>query len=408
MITLHDIQEAQERIRAHLLETPCVFSSHLSEKVGARVYLKLENAQRTGSFKERGALNRLLSLSESEKKRGVVTASAGNHAQAVAYHATKLGIVSTIFMPQCTPIIKATRTEGFGANVRFVGENYDDTQQAALEYAVESGAVYVHAYDDDLVIAGQGTLALELMTQIPDLDVMVTPVGGGGLIAGIAMALNALKPSVRVVGVEPGNLMSMKSAIDAHALVSLPAAATLADGIRVRRVGHKTYEICSKLVHEWAGVSDDEIARAILFLLEEQKTIAEGAGAAGVAALFDGRIKDLKNKTICVVIGGGNIDANLLSQVIERGMIESGRLVKLAINLHDRPGELGELLTQIGKARANVMEVHHERAFGAAIWNDVEVDLVLETRGKKHIAEILSLIRSKGYAVLAKGSQGEG
>jgi threonine dehydratase len=399
MITQGDLQEARQRVSSKLPPTPVVFSPMLSAETGAQVFLKLDNFQRTGSFKERGALNCLLTLTDEQKKNGVVTASAGNHAQAVAYHATQLGLQSTIFMPVTTPLLKLSRTEAFGAKIIISGENYDEAHEAASEFAREHGAFYVHAYDDERIVAGQATAGFEMLEQIPDVDVLVVPVGGGGLISGIALAVESLKRDVRVVGVETNVLPSMKAALERGAPFQLPAAPTLCDGIRVRKVGQINFDICKRLVRDFATVTDNEVALAILHLMEQEKLVAEGAGAAGVAAVLSHSIPDISGKTVCIIICGGNIDLTLLSRILERGMAETGRLVKLLLTIHDRPGELAELLQMIGKCEANVLEVHHERAFAESAWNDVDVDLVLETKGKSHIVDILAKMKAKGYLV---------
>lgn len=399
MIATKDLEEARARVASHLAPTPVLFSQTLSKESGARVYLKLESFQRTGSFKERGAINRLLTLTPAQKEKGVVTASAGNHAQAVAYHATGLGLSSRIFMPNTTPLLKVTRTKAFGAEVVIAGENYDEAHEAASAFAKESGAFYVHAYDDEQVIAGQATAGFELFDQLPTVDVIVVPVGGGGFVSGIALANEHLKKNARIVGVETDVLPSMITAMREGKPVQLPPQPTLADGIRVRRVGQYTLAICQRLVKEWATVGDNDVALAILHLMEQEKLVAEGAGAAGVAALLSGKLKEIAGKTICLMIGGGNIDMTLLSRILERGLVETGRMVKLALSIHDRPGELGVLLKMIGECEANVVEVHHERAFAESDWNDVEVDLVLETKGQAHIDDILMRMKTKGYSV---------
>jgi threonine dehydratase len=399
MVTIVDIEKAHKRISDFIFETPCIFSEDLSKITGASVFLKLDNMQRTGSFKERGALARLLLLDTQERAKGVVTASAGNHGQAVAYHASRLGIPAQVFMPLNSPAIKISRTENYGAKIHLGGDNYDDAHQAALLFAEKTGAFYLHAYDDAAVISGQGTVALEIKKQLPNTDMVIVPVGGGGLISGIAVAMKALSPQTQVIGVEPSVMPSMAKAIAAKGPVKLLTAHTIADGIRVRLVGKLTYAICAHLVSNWISVDDDQIARAILFLLEQQKTCAEGAGAAGVAALLDRKIPSIRNKCICVLVCGGNIDVYTLTRVIERGMVESGRLVRLTVKIKDHPGELQSLLEVISHSQANVLEIRHERAFVHTIWSDVEVNLVLETRGKNHVVEILSLMRTKGYVV---------
>lgn len=399
MITHQQLYDARARVSSMLPQTPVVFSQMLSAHCGAKVYLKLDNFHRTGSFKERGAVNFLSGLSDEQKKFGVVTASAGNHAQAVAYHATQLGIKSTIFMPMTTPLLKLARTESFGAHIIVTGENYDDAHEAASIFAKEHGAIYVHAYDNEKVVAGQASAGFEMFDQIPNLDAVIVPVGGGGLISGIALAAEAAQKSIRIIGIETDVLPCMKAALERGAPYELAAAPTLADGIRVRTAGQIPFEICKRLVKEWYTVNDNQVALAILHLMEQEKLVAEGAGAAAVAAVLSDTIGDLSGKTVCLFIGGGNIDLTLLSRILERGMAETGRLVKLFLSIHDRPGELAELLHMIGECEANVLEVHHERAFAESAWNDVDVDLVLETKGKSHISDILNKMKAKGYHV---------
>lgn len=401
MISKEQLEAAKGRVGSALSATPCVFAPYLSELCSANVYLKLESLQRTGSFKERGAISRLLLLSPEEKQRGVVAASAGNHAQAVAYHASQLGIKSTIFMPKTTPLFKITRTQSFGATCVLTGENYDEAYEAADAFAKESGAVYVHAYNDSEVIAGQSSVAAEILSQMPQPDFILVPVGGGGLISGVASYVANFAPATRVVGIEPRVLPSMQEAILHKGPFQLKAAPTLADGIRVRKVGSITYDICKDLVKDWLCVSDDQIAHAILHLLEQEKVIAEGAGAASVAALMSQNDLPLKGKNVCAIISGGNIDVTLLSRVIERGLVENGRLVRLVVNLEDKPGNLAQLLAAVSSMEINVLEVHHERAFAQTSWNDVEVDLVVESRGHDHVRELIYLLNSKGYRIHA-------
>lgn len=406
MISSDALLTARTRVSSALSPTPILFSQMLSTQLGAQVYLKLDNFQRTGSFKERGALNCLLSLSQDERKTGVVTASAGNHAQAVAYHATQLGIASTIFMPTTTPLVKITRTQAFGGKIQLSGDNYDEAHEAAEEYARKIGAFYIHAYDNPCVIAGQASAGFEVLEQLPELDVLLVPVGGGGLLSGIALAVEQMKRKIHLVGVQTEAVPGMIQALKHGSPIQLPAASTLADGIRVRKVGELTFPICQRLVNEWISLTDNEIALAVLHLMEQEKIVAEGAGAISVAALLSGKMGSLKGKKVCAFIGGGNIDLTLLTRILERGMAETGRLVKLFLSIHDRPGELARLLQMIGKCEANVLEVHHERAFAESAWNDVDVDLVLETKGKSHIEEILEQMKAKGYRVAKVDSEG--
>lgn len=353
-VTLEHIYLAARRLKGHVRFTPFQPSQRLKNLVGADVFMKMENMQHTGAYKERGALNKLLSLTPEERARGVLAASAGNHAQGLAYHAGRLGVNSTIFMPLGTPVIKVTRTKDYGAHVELTGTNYDDAFAACLERSNSgTGEVLVHPFDDPTVIAGQGTMALEMLDIQPDLDVLVVPVGGGGMISGIAKVVKQINPNIRIVGVEPAKIPSMALAVsgitDPHAPVT-----TIADGINVRKVGKITREICSELVDDWATVTEEEICRAILFLLEGEKTVAEGAGAAGVAAIMAGKLGDVRGKKIGTVICGGNIDVNAISQVIECGLVDSGRRLHFSMDIPDRPGTLSVLINQISTMQANV------------------------------------------------------
>ena len=396
MLTLADIVAARSRLLGFVVRTPLAHSSSLSVQAGGEVRLKLENLQLTGSFKARGALNRLVTLSVEEKLRGVIAASAGNHAQGVAVHATRLGIKSTIVMPVSTPLIKVTRTQNYGAEVVLHGENYDDAFAKATELAAVHGYVYVHAYDDDLVMAGQGTIGLEILEDFADVDDVVVPIGGGGLIAGIGTAIKAQRPQVRIIGVELGSLPSMKVALAAGKPVQLPAARTLAEGIAVRLVGQKNVDACKNVIDDIVTVEDDEIARAILFLLESEKTVAEGAGAAAVAALLAGRLQT-QGRKMALLVCGGNIDVSVLSRIIERGLVESGRLTRLHVLVPDRPGALADALTEVARTRANVIEVHHDRAFLSGSLGQVRVDLVVETRGTDHVRDLIHALRARGF-----------
>jgi threonine dehydratase len=402
MVTLADIHEARRRLADSVKRTPCERSSALSELVGADVYLKLENLQVTGSFKARGAGNKLLSLSADEQKRGVVAASAGNHAQGVAYHAQRLGIRATIVMPVGTPLIKVTRTQAYGAEVKLAGENYDESFEEARRIAAESNRVYVHAYDDDDIIAGQGTAGLEIAEQLPDVDIVLVPVGGGGLIGGVAVALRAVSKRARIIGVEASVLPSMREAVTAGQPVRLPAGRTLAEGIAIREVGAHCVPLVAAHVDSIVTVEDEEIARAILLLLEHDKTVAEGAGAAGVAALL-GRQLDVKGKKVCALLCGGNIDVTVLERIIERGLVESGRLTRLEVLIPDRPGSLAEMLAEVARQRGNVVEVHHERAFGRGNFGQVVVQIVVETRGREHARELIAGLAQLGHEAALLG-----
>jgi threonine dehydratase len=396
VITIADVEKARARIRDAIYVSPCAHSETFSRMTGNKVYFKLENLQMTGSFKERGALNKILQLDAEERKRGVIAASAGNHAQGVAYHATREGIRSTIVMPTATPLVKLTRTKEFGAEVVLHGDSYDEAFEEARRRHASEGLTLIHAFDDDAVMAGQGTIGLELIEQNPYLDAVVVPVGGGGLISGIAVALKETNPRIKVIGVQTARIPSMKRALEEHAPCVLPASGTIADGIAVRRAGVRTLPMVEKYVDDIVTVDEEEIANAILLLLEREKTVAEGAGAAAVAALVQGKT-GLQGRKVALVVGGGNIDVNLLSRIIERGLVKDGRLVRLRVRIQDHPGALHRLTGRIALARANVLEVSHNRAFSRVNLGETSVDLTLETRGSDHIAEIVKLLDEEHY-----------
>ena len=336
-MTLDEVLAARARLATSIPVTPCAYSENLSVLTGSRVFVKFENRQMTGSFKERGAANLLLLLSPDERERGVVAASAGNHALALAFHASRLGVSATVVMPEWAPLTKATAARRHGAEVILHGDNYDAAYARAREIEAERGLVFVHPFDDPRVIAGQGTIGLELLDQVADLEAVVVPVGGGGLIGGIALAVKSLQPSVRMIGVQTEGLAGMKAALGAGQRVLLPATTTIADGIAVRRVGELTFELARRFVDEVVAVDEEEIANAILLLLEIEKTVAEGAGAVALAALVNKRVA-LAGKTVALVLSGGNIDVNLVSRIIERGLVKDGRIARLAVTLTDRPG----------------------------------------------------------------------
>jgi threonine dehydratase len=400
MVTLADVQAARERIRALISLTPCPLADNFTELCGAQVYFKLEMLQRTGSFKERGAANKLALLTPQERKRGVVAASAGNHAQGVAVNAQRLGIRATIVMPESTPLVKVQATRKFGAEVVLHGAFVADAFAEARRLEKERDYVFVHAYDDDAVIAGQGTCALEILEQVPDVDVVVASVGGGGWLGGMALTLKALKPSVRVIGVESAAVPKMRAAREAGKPVTIAPANTLADGIAVQCAGERTFPLFQKYVDELVTVDDEEVANAILALIEKEKTVTEGAGAAPAAALLHRKIGGLtaQTKVVCV-LSGGNIDVNLLARIIERGLVKEGRRVMLALRVQDRPGALASVLSVLAAERANVLEVHHNRAFMQGPIGDTEVELTLDTRGSDHVAALCAVLREKGYAV---------
>ncbi len=397
MIALADIEAARARVRDAIYVSPCAHSETLSRLAGNRIYLKLENLQMTGSFKERGALNKVLMLSAEERARGgVMAASAGNHAQGVAYHATRQGIRARIFMPQTTPLIKVAATKGYGAEVVLHGANYDEAYAEATARCAEAGWTFVHPFDDPAVIAGQGTLGLEIIEQNPYLEAAIVPVGGGGLIGGMACAFKEINPRIRVIGVQTARLASMRAALEAGQPVTLPAATTIADGIAVRRAGVHTLPLVQRYVDDIVTVDEEEIANAILVLCEREKTVAEGAGAAGVAAII-ARRTGLEGKKVVVVIGGGNIDVNFLARIIERGLVKDGRLVRLRVRIRDFPGALHELTGVLARVRTNILSIGHDRAYFGVLLGETGVDVTLETRGPDHIDEIGAALAAEGY-----------
>ena len=397
MVNLSDIQVASGRIRQSIYLSPCARSETFSQTTANHVYLKLDNLQRTGAFKERGALNKLLLLSEKERARGVIAASAGNHGQGVAYHAGKLGIRAQICMPLTTPLIKVSSTRAFGAEVVLHGANYDEAYEEALRRSQADGLTFVHAFDDDAVIAGQGTIGLELMEQHPDLQAVIVPIGGGGLIGGIGCAVKESNPKVQVFGVQASRLPSMKVAVAEGVPVTLNAASTIADGIAVRRAGERTLPLVQKYVDDIVTVEEEEIANAILLLLEREKTLAEGAGAAAVAALVNRKLPFVEKK-VAVLVCGGNIDVTLLSRIIERGLVKDGRLVRLRVHLPDYPGALHRLTSILAQHRANIVETDYDRAYHGVNLGETAIEITMETRGPDHIAEIISALGAAGYA----------
>ncbi len=393
MVTLKDIEAARARLGRAIYHTPCPQSLTLSKLCGCRIYFKLENLQMTGSFKERGALNKLLQLTERERKAGVIAASAGNHAQGVAYHATRLGIQSIIVMPRPTPLIKVTNTRDLGGEVILHGANYDEALAHAKQLAAERGLTFVHAFDDEAIIAGQGTIGLELLEEEAAFDAVVVPIGGGGMVSGVAVALKESRPNIRIIGVEPDAFPSMKRAVEAGHPVEVPAHQTIADGLAVKRSGERTCEVVRHYVDDIVTVNEDEIASAILKLLEIEKTVVEGGGAVGLAALMFGKIPDIEGKTVAVIVSGGNIDPTLLSKIIERGLAKDGRLVRVRVIARDRPGELARICQRAADIGANILEVTHNRAFSDLDVGGVEIDLILETRGRDHVEQLLDVLR---------------
>ena len=398
MLETAEIEAARRRLKGAIYETPCPYSQTLSELSGARCFVKLENLQMTGSFKERGAANLLLQLGPAERARGVATASAGNHGLAVAFHAARLGLGAVIVMPEWAPLIKVTSARRYGAEVILSGANYDEAYGRAREIATERGLIFVHPFDDARVIAGQGTLGLELLEQRPDMDAVLVPIGGGGLIGGVALAIKAERPGVRLIGVQAETLPAMRRALETRMRVTLPPASSIADGIAVRQVGELTLALAARWVDEVVTVTEEELAHAILLLLEIEKTVVEGAGAAPLAALLN-RTLGLDGRNVVLVLSGGNIDVTMISRIIERGLVKDGRLVRLGVILRDQPGALARLTALIAEARANILHIEHDRAFSSAAIGESQVELTLETAGREQIDVVKQRLVELGYRV---------
>ncbi|ADP14586.1 threonine ammonia-lyase [Achromobacter sp. SD115] len=399
MIDIASIQTARENLRGQVLKTPFTLSRTLSDIFGAEIWLKFENLQFTASFKERGALNRMLTLSEAERAKGVIAVSAGNHAQGVAYHAQRMGVPAVIVMPRFTPTVKVANTRRFGAEVVLAGDTFDDAKARGYELAQERGLIMIHPYDDEAVISGQGTVALEMLEDQPQLDTLVIAIGGGGLISGIATAAKALKPGIEIIGVQTERFPSMYAAVKG---VTMPQGAyTIAEGIAVKSPGALTQPIVTQLVDRLELVSESDIEHAIVVLLEIEKSVVEGAGAAGLAALLRAKEEGsdrYQGKRIGLVLTGGNIDPLMLGELIERGMVRAGRLARIRVDLRDLPGALAHATKLIADAQANITEVHHQRAFTSLPVRNVEVDFVLQTRGHEHIQEVIEVLNAAGFA----------
>lgn len=390
------IQEAYDRLKKRVRRTELMYSHYYTEKLGVPLYVKCENLQRTGSFKIRGALNFMTAQPRSALEMGVITASAGNHAQGVAFAADLLGVRATVYMPEITPPQKVQSTRDYGAGVVLVGRNFDEACEAAMKAQRESGALFVHPFDDELVMAGQGTIAMEIMEELPDVRNIVVPVGGGGLIAGMSSILRDLAPQVRIIGVESMAAHSMSDSFVAGEACESRVAVTLADGIAVKKPGKKTFPVIRDNVDEIIMVEEEEIALAIVSLLERTKLLVEGAGAVTLAAVQHDRIRGLKGKTVCL-LSGGNIDVKTIAQVVERGLIAGGRYLKLTVELDDHPGALALLAEHIAAAKANIFHITHDRRSKSLAIGRTDVSLELETRGYEHIKEIISYLEDKGY-----------
>jgi len=394
MVDLKDIQAAAKVIEGHVAVTPFLHSRTLSEITGAEIYLKFENHQFTASFKERGALNKLMSLDPAQAKKGVIAASAGNHAQGVAYHANRLGIPSVIVMPRFTPYVKVEQTQRHGAEVVLHGDNFDAAKAYAIENAASRGLTLVHAYDDDKIVAGQGTCGLEMMQQHPEIDTLVIAIGGGGLISGISIAAKAMKPSIDVVGVEVVRFPAMYHAMKGTEPVF--AASTIAEGIAVKEPGRITREVVAKNVSEIVLVDEGDIEEAIVMLLEIEKTVVEGAGGAPLAAILRNR-KRFAGRKVGIVLGGGNIDPLMLGEIIERGMVRAGRLARVLVEVRDLPGSLARVTACVADLNANIEQVHHQRAFTSLAVQNAEVELVLKTRNHEHVKQVVEALKSNGF-----------
>ncbi|MGH2507067.1 MAG: threonine ammonia-lyase [Ktedonobacteraceae bacterium] len=397
-VTIADIWEAHKFLKSRLHHTPLAPSRTLHTITGADIYLKAENMQRSGSFKVRGAMFKIAQLSEQERAHGVIAASAGNHAQGVAIAAAHVNIPCTIVMPETAPLAKIVATQGYGAQVVLHGFTYDDAYQHCLELQAQSGATFVHAFDDPVVIAGQGTLGLEMLSDLPDADALVVPIGGGGLISGIAIAAKALRPNITVIGVQAAGAASTHASLKTGSLHTLPTIATIADGIAVKRPGELTFEIMQQLVDEVVTVEDEAIISAVLLLMERNKMLIEGAGAVGVAALLSGAVQQ-PGKKVLVPLTGGNIDINLVGRFIEHGLAAAGRYFVIHTCLTDRPGELMRLLAIIAEMRINVIDVRHQRISSRLPIMQREETLTLETRDRAQCEQLLVHLRSAGYVV---------
>ena len=392
MIQLKNIQDAAQRLSGQILKTPCVASRTLSDITGAQVFLKFENLQFTSSFKERGACNKLVQINNPEA--GVIAMSAGNHAQGVAYHAQRLGMKATIVMPRFTPGVKIERTRGFGAEIVLHGDTLDEAREHALTLAHAQGLTFVHPYDDADIVTGQGTVALEMLQEVPDLDTLIVAVGGGGLIAGMATAAKAIKPQIEIVGVQTTRFPCMFNAIKG---TNHPQGSnSIAEGIAVGTPGKIPMAIIKALVDDLVLIDEGDIEQAIVMLLEVEKTLVEGAGAAGLAALLK-YPERFAGKRVGLVLCGGNIDPLLLAAIIERGMVRAGRLARVRVSARDVPGSLATITATVAQAGANIDEVHHQRAFTTLSAQNVEIELVIQTRNRQHIADVLAQLHAKGF-----------
>jgi len=396
VVTFADIEAARERIAGAVYYSPCRHSIPLSEITGMEIFCKLDNLQRTGSFKERGARNALSQLPPDQQKRGVIAASAGNHAQALAYQGKSLGIPATVVMPKFAPLVKVNNCQKLGATVVLHGKDFGETKAHAHEIAKEKELAYIDGYDDPAIIAGQGTMGLEIVEQVPDLDAMIVPVGGAGLLAGASLAVKTLRPNAKIVAVEAENVASFSAALEAGKPTQITMHPTLADGLAIPQVGSNAFEIARPLIDQTVTVTEQQIAVAILRLVELEKSVVEGAAATPLAACMSEKLKDLAGKRVVLLLCGGNIDPNVLSRVIERSLVADGRLGRFTAVISDRPGGLADLAAQIASTGASIKQVVHDRAFASSDVSAVNVLCTVETRNHQHLAELRAKLKSHG------------
>lgn len=404
MVTIKDVKNARATLHGITINTPLLASDRLSQDAGGQIFVKAENTQRAGSFKLRGAYVKMASLSAEEKQRGVIAHSAGNHAQGVALAASLLGVPATVVMPEFAPLAKIVATRRYGADVILHGASFDDAGEHARQIQQECGLTYVHAFDDPLTVAGQGTVGLELLEALPQVGTVIVPIGGGGLIAGIAIVLRALRPQVRIVGVQAEGCPSIRLSLAAGKPVVVPQARTIADGIAVKRPGDVTLPIIRDLVDEVLTVDEDEIARGIVYALQNLRQVAEGGGAVGIAAILTGKVRPRDDEQVAVILSGGNIDANFLARVIEQVLVKQGRYIVLHTTVPDRPGNLAPLVNHVGEAGANIIDLHHRRAAWQIPMDRVGIELILEVRDEQHASDVVAALRERGYDIERAGS----
>lgn len=404
MLTIEDVEKARELLAGVTVQTPLLLSDRLSQDSGGRVYVKVENTQRSGSFKLRGAYVKMASLTAAERAQGVITHSAGNHAQGVALAAKLMGIPATVVMPEFAPLAKIVATRRSGAEVLLQGASFDDAGIYARQLQQERGLTYVHAFDDPAVVVGQGTIGLELLDALPTLDTVIVPVGGGGLISGIALALRARRPGVRIIGVQAAGCPSISLSLAAGEPVTVAQARTIADGIAVKRPGAITLPLIRDLVDEVLTVDEDEIARGIVYAVQNLRQVAEGGGAVGIAALLAGKISLRADEQVVTILSGGNIDANFLARVIEQVLVKQGRYVVLHTTVPDRPGSLARLVNFVGSSGANIIDLHHRRAAWQVAVDKVGIELILEVRDEEHAGDVIRLLKQQNYGVERVGA----